>query len=141
LPQLAQAQVEAVITMMQSTSDQMLTIVDAPNGKKTYMIQIPQVTSKAAAGIVDLYQARAVIDASDFHITEFEASGALLKQPYNVSFRLLRQTTRRPADVSPTAFEIQAGPGDVVLEGEATNDPLQDVVGTVLRELGRIKGD
>jgi hypothetical protein len=140
LPQLAQAQVEAVITMMQATSDQMLTVVDAPNGKKTYVIQIPQVTSKAGAGIVDLYQARAVIDASDFHITEFEANGALLKQPYNVSFRLIRQTTRQPADVSPTAFEIQAGPGDVVLEGDATNDPLQDVVGTVLRELGRIKG-
>ena len=140
LPQLAQAQVEAVITMMQATSDQMLTVVDGPEGKK-YVIQIPQVTSKAGAGIVDLYQARAVIDASDFHITEFEANGALLKQPYNVSFRLIRQTTRQPADVSPTAFEILAGPGDVVLEGEATNDPLADVVGTVLRELGRVKGD
>jgi hypothetical protein len=140
LPQLAQAQVEAVITMMQATSDQMLTVVDGPNGKK-YVIQIPQVTSKVGAGIVDLYQARAVIDASDFHITEFEANGALLKQPYNVSFRLIRQTTRQPADVSPTAFEIVAGPGDIVLEGEATNDPMADVVGTVLRELGRIKGD
>jgi hypothetical protein len=140
LPQLAQAQVEAVISMMQATSDQKLTVLDAPDGKK-YVIQIPPVTPRVGAAVVDLYQARAVIDASDFHIREFEARGALLKQPYNVSFKLIRQITRQPADVSPAAFEILAGPGDIVLEGEATNDPLADVVGTVLRELGRIKGD
>ena len=36
---------------------------------------------------------------------------------------------------------MTAGPGDVVLTGEATNDPVSDVLGTVLRELGRLKGD
>lgn len=91
--------------------------------------------------MLDLYEARAVIDGRDFRIREFEASGALLKQPYRVSFKLIRQELQQPGDVTPTEFEIHAGPGDVVLEGEATNDPLSDVLSTVLRELGRIKGE
>ena len=139
LPDVLQAQAEAVIAMMQATSDQNLTIVDAPGGKQ-YVIQIPPVTPKAGTkAVFDLYKARAVIDARDFRLREFEASGALLKQPYTVSVRLIRQLVRQQAEVSPAEFEIQAGPGDVVFEGEATNDPIFDMIGTMLRELGRIK--
>lgn len=43
---MAQAQVEAVITMMQATSDQKLTILDTPDGQQ-YVIQIPPVAPKA----------------------------------------------------------------------------------------------
>jgi hypothetical protein len=139
LPQMAQAHVEAVITMMQATSDPKLSIVDTPEGQE-YIIQIPQVAPKSGAGMFDLYHARAVIDAHDFRLKQFDASGALLKQPYTVAVRLIRQVLRPPAEVSPAEFEIEAGPGDVVLEGEATNDPLGDLLGTVLRELGRLKG-
>jgi hypothetical protein len=140
LPEVVHAQVEAVITMMQATADQNLTIVDAPGGKQ-YVIQIPPVTPKAgAAAVFDLYRARAVIDARDFRLREFEASGALLKQPYTVSVKLIRQLVRQPAEVSPAEFEIQSGPDDVVFEGEATSDPMADMIGTMLRELGRIKG-
>ena len=126
--------------MMQATSDQNLTVVDAPGGKQ-YVIQMPPVTPKAgAAGVFDLYRARAVIDARDFRLREFEASGALLKQPYTVSVKLIRQVTRQSAEVSPAEFEIQPGPDDVVFEGEATNDPIFDMMGAMLRELGRTKG-
>ena len=86
LPEMAQAQIETAITMMQATSDQKLTILDAPGGRQ-YVIQMPPVAPKTGAGTFDLYQARAVIDAGDFRIQEFEASGALLKQPYSVSFK------------------------------------------------------
>lgn len=140
LPDVLQAQVEAAITMMQATSDQNLTVVDAPGGKQ-YVIQIPPVTPKAGAGAMfDLYRARAVIDARDFRLREFEASGSMLKQPYTVSVKLIRQLVRKTADVSPSEFEIHAGLDDVVFEGEATNDPIFDMMGTMLRELGRAKG-
>jgi hypothetical protein len=139
LPQVAQAQLEAVITMMQASSDPKLTVLDRSDGR-WYVIQIPPVTPKAGVGVLDLYQARAVIDAGDFHLKEFEASGALLKQPYTVSFKVIRQSLRPATQVSPDEFEIQTAPGDVVLEGEATSDPMADVLGTVLKELGRSKG-
>ena len=138
LPQLAQAQVETVISMMQATSDQKLTTIDVPGGTQ-YVIQIPTVTPAAGASVVDLYQARVVIDAADFRIRELEASGTMFKQPYSVSFKLITRALRQTAPGSE--FAIPVGPGDVLLKGEATNDPIADVLGTVLRELGRLKGD
>ena len=81
------------------------------------------------------------IDAGDFGIRELEASGSMFKQPYSLSFTLIRRSTRQPADAGAAAFAISAGPGDVLLKGEASNDPVSDVLETVLRELGRVKGD
>ncbi len=140
LPQIAQAQMEVTIAMMQASADQNLSIVESPEGRQ-YVIQMPAVTSNAAAGMIDLYQARAVIDARDFRMVEFQASGALLKQPYSLSFKLLRRTVRQASEVPADEFAIHPGPGDVVLEGEATTDPVSDVITTVLRELGRLKGE
>jgi len=126
LPQLAQAQVETVIGLMQATADQKLTTIDGPGGK-LYVIQIPTMTPVTGGSVVDLYQARVVIDGGDFGIRELEASGTMLKQPYSVSFKLIRRTIRQAAEVAAAEF--------------ATNDPVFDVLGTVLRELGRLKGD
>ena len=84
--------------MMQATSDQKLTTIDAPGGKQ-YVIQIPTVTPAGGASMVDLYQARVVIDGNDFGIRELEASGTMFKQPYNVSFKLIRRAVRPAADV------------------------------------------
>ena len=140
LPEMAQAQIEAAVTMMQATSDQKLTIVDSPNGKQ-YIVEVPPMTLKSGAGMLDLHQARALVDGRDFHLDALDVSGTLLKQPFSVSFKLITQVLRHPADVAPAEFEIQAGPGDVVLEGEASNDPLSDMLTTVLRELGRVKAN
>jgi hypothetical protein len=38
------------------------------------------------------------------------------------------------------SFDIETGPGDVVLEGEADDDPLTEGMTTVLRELNRARG-
>jgi hypothetical protein len=140
LPRLAQAQVETVIGMMQATADQKLTTIDAAGGKQ-YMIQIPTMTPAGGGSIADLYQARVVIDGTDFTIRELEAGGTMFKQPYSLSFRLIHRTVRPAADVPATEFAIPVRPGDLVLKGEATNDPVNDVLGTVLRELGRLTGN
>jgi hypothetical protein len=138
LPEMGQAMVETAITMMQTTSDQNLTVVDAPAGRQ-YIVEMPPVTHRSAAAMFDLYHARAVIDERDFRIQEFEASGAVLRQPYTVSFKLIRRTVRPSADVPASEFAIAAGPGDVVLAGTSEIDPVTDVLTTVLRELGRVK--
>ena len=140
LPELRQAIVETAITMMQATSDPHLSIEDSPTGRN-YVVEVPPVTPASGAAAFDLYQARAVIDESDFTIRELEASGALLKQPFAVSFKLLRRSVRPSGDVAAQEFEIAAGPTDVVLEGDSTNNPVADVLTTVLREIGRAKGN
>ena len=139
LPQMAQALVETTIGIMQAKSDQQLTVEDGPNGQR-YIIEIPPVTpANAAVTTLDIFGARAVISGGDFRIQEFEATGTLLRQPFSVSVKLRTHQVLGPAASNP-GFEIEPGPGDVVLEGEAADDPVTELMTTVLRELGRARG-
>ena len=138
--QMAQSLAEALITMMQATSDQKLTVLDGARGPQ-YIVEMPPVAPRANGVTLDLYQARAVIDGSDFHIEAFEASGALLKQPYSVSFKLIRRDVRPSSSVPATEFEIQPGPEDVILDGGPSDHPVVGLLATVLREVGRLRGN
>jgi hypothetical protein len=134
LPQMAQALAETAITMMQATSDQKLTVVEGPEGRR-YVIEIPPVTATNAAATLDLQRARTVVGGTDFRIHEFEAAGTLLKQPFSISFRLIQHMTL--GGMTPDPFELQAGPEDVVLEGVATDHPFDELLTTIVRELAR----
>ncbi len=139
LVEMGQALIESTITMMQSTSDQNLSIVNTPEGRQ-YVVDIPAVTPSAGAAMFDLYHARAVINDGDFRIQEFEASGSVLRQPYSISFKLIKRTVRPSATVPGSEFAIPAGTNDTVILGAADRDPVSDVLTTVLRELGRVRG-
>jgi hypothetical protein len=136
LPQMAQALVETSIGIMQAKSDQQLTVEDGPDGRR-YVIDIPPVTPGNPTTTLDIFGARAVISGRDFRILEFEATGALLKQPFSVSVKL---RTHEYIGGEASSFAIEPGPGDVVLEGQAGEDPLTELMTTVLRELGRARG-
>jgi hypothetical protein len=138
IPQMAQALAETSIGIMQAKSDQQLTIEDGPDGQR-YIVEIPPITPKSPATTLDLFSARAVISGADFRIQEFEATGALLRQPFSVSLKLRTHQILGPAADNP-GFEIEAAPGDVVLEGQAADDPVTELMTTVLRELGRARG-
>jgi hypothetical protein len=137
IPQMAQALVETSIGIMQAKSDQQLTVEEGPDGRR-YIIDIPPVTPANPAATLDIFGARAVISGTDFRIQEFEATGSLLKQPFSVSLKLRMQEYL--GGTTPS-FDIVPGPGDVVLEGEAGDDPIHELMTTVLRELGRAKGN
>jgi len=131
-PQMAQALVETAITMMQATSDQKLTVVEGASGRR-YVVEIPPVTPTTTATTLDLHRARVVVDAADYRILEFQAAGALLRQPFDVSFTLTSRVTS--AAVTPYPFELEPGPGDVVLHGIAADHPIDELLFTVVREL------
>jgi hypothetical protein len=136
LPEILQAQAESVLTMMQSMSNDHLTVVDGPEGRQ-YVIELPEVPATTTAMPLDLYKARVVIDGHDFRVREFTASGVLLKQPFDVSFTLIQQI--KAAAIAPAEWEIAVGPDDVVIEGESSGEPLADVMSIVLRELGKTR--
>jgi hypothetical protein len=136
VPQMAQALVETSIGLMQAKSDQQLTVEEGPNGRR-YVIEIPPVTPASPATTLDLYGARAVISGGDFRIQEFEATGSLLRQPFSVSIKL---RTHRILGTQSASFDITPAAGDVVLEGEAGEDPVTELLTTVFRELGRARG-
>jgi hypothetical protein len=139
IPQMAQALVETSIGIMQAKSDQQLTVEDGPDGRR-YVIEIPPVTPSTPATTLDIFGARAVISGGDFRIQEFEATGTLLRQPFSVSVKLRTHRLLGPSADSP-GFEIEAGPADVVLEGQAADDPATELLTTVLRELGKARGN
>ena len=131
LPQMAQALLESIIGMMQATSDPTLTQQDTPAGSM-YVVETPRVTSPGSAVTLDLHHARIAISAGDFRIHEFEAAGMLLRQPFSVSVRLIRQDI---VDGSLANFAIEAGPDDVVLDGLPGEGPIEELLTTIVRDL------
>jgi hypothetical protein len=131
VPQMAQALLESIIGMMQATSDPTLTQQDTPSGSM-YVVETPRVTSRGSAATLDLYHARIMISTGDYRIHEFEAAGTLLRQPFSVSARLLRQDI---VDGSLADFAIEAGPDDVVLDGLPGEGPIEELLTTIVREL------
>jgi hypothetical protein len=138
IPQMAQALVETSIGVMQAKSDQRLTIEDGPNGRR-YIVEIPPVTPNNPAATLDLFSARAVISGTDFRIQEFAATGTMLRQAFSVSVKL-RTHEYIGGAVTDESFAITPGPDDVVLEGQADEDPITELMTTVLREVGRARG-
>lgn len=138
IPQMAQALVETSIGIMQAKSDQQLTIEDGPSGR-LYIVEIPPVTPQNPSATLDLFSARAVISSTDFRIQEFTATGTMLRQPFSVSVKL-RTHEYVGGAVTSESFAITPGPDDVVLEGQADEDPVTELMTTVLRELGRARG-
>ena len=138
IPQMAQALVETSIGIMQAKSDQQLTIEDGPTGRR-YIVEIPPVTPQTSTATLDLFSARAVISGTDFRIQEFTATGTVLRQPFSVSVKL-RTHEYIGGAATDDSFAITPGPDDVVLEGQADEDPVTELMTTVLRELSRARG-
>jgi hypothetical protein len=103
------------------------------------VVEIPPVTPRTATATLDLFSARAVISGTDFRIQEFTATGTLLRQPFSVSLKL-RMHEYVGGEATADSFAITPGPDDVVLEGQAAEDPITELMTTVLRELGRARG-
>jgi hypothetical protein len=136
IPEIVQAQAESVLKMMQATSDENLTVVDGLDGR-LYVIEMPALPVTSAAMPLDLHRMRVEIDGEDFRVRRFAASGVLLKQPFDISFKLLRQV--KAASIAPAGWEIPTGADDVVIEGESSGEPSNEVISIVLRELGKTR--
>jgi hypothetical protein len=138
LPEIEQLHMQASVGMMQASGQQMLEIVDTPSGRQ-YRIEVPEVVETSGNPVWDLTQARVVIDANDYRITEFAAKGMFLRQPYSVAYKLNRREITAAA--APDLFEIPAIAGQMTLQGEGTVAPPRDAFVLALRELSKMKQD
>jgi hypothetical protein len=136
LPEMQRLHMQASIAMMQASGNQLLETVDGPNGH-LYRIEVPRVTGPGTNPVWDLTEARAVIDARDYHVAELAVRGTFLKQAYGMSYKLIRHVLA--ASVKPDAFLVPSQPGEIVVTGEGTTVPTHDVVVLALRELTKLK--
>jgi hypothetical protein len=84
----------------------------------------------AAASLLSLDRARALITADDARLVEFSAAGTLSGEAFTIDF--VQRVRAVNATVVPHDFELTPEPGDVILQGDATNNPLWDVLTRVL---------
>ena len=136
LPELERLHMQASITMMQASGNQLLETVDGPNGK-LYRIEVPSVTGPGTNPVWDLSEARVLIDARDYRVTEFAVRGSFLKQPYSMSYKQISHVIA--ASVKPDAFDVPSQPGEIVITGEGSAVPTHDIVVLALRELTKMK--
>lgn len=129
---------EATVAMMQASGNQQLQILESASGRQ-YLIQVPQVSGPGTNPVWDIREARVVIDAQDYRIVEFFASGALLKQPYSVSYKLISREVRPSSEVAPGEFAVPVDAAAVVIEGDGTMNPTQDALLGALREVSRLR--
>jgi hypothetical protein len=136
LPEMERLHMEASIAMMQAGGNQMVETIDGPQGKR-YRIDMPRVAGPGTSPVWDLTEARVVIDANDYRITELAVRGSFLKQAYSLTYKLISHSV--VGSVAPETFVVPAQPGQIVITGEGSHVPTHDVVTLSLRELTRLK--
>ena len=136
LPEMERLHMEASIGMMQASGTQAVETIDGPHGK-LYRIEVPRVAGPGTSPVWDLTEARVLIDARDFRVTELFVSGSFLKQAYSLSYRLITHSV--VGSVPPETFTVPKRTGEIVIDGEGSPVPSHDVVMLSLRELTRLK--
>jgi hypothetical protein len=133
IPALKRTALQTFIGFMQASSTQ--TIREVQRGADAcYQIDIPG-GAMAGGTLVALDSARAVVTVADSRLVEFSAAGRLAERPFMVEFALLTQDLRPSQSAPDSDFEIAPQPGDVVLQGNASQNPLWDVVTRALRAI------
>jgi hypothetical protein len=130
LPALKRTALQTLIGIMQASSSQTLQQVPCDNDT-CYRIEIPAHAMPAGA-LVGLDTAHAIITMSEAQIVEFSASGHVAERPFTIDFALRSRELRPASSVQDADFDIAPQPGDVVLQGNASNNPVWDVVARAL---------
>jgi hypothetical protein len=129
---------QALITLMQASTNPSLRDTTC-DGEPCYEITIPQEV-RAPEALVSLESGRALVTAADARLVEFSAAGRFAERPFGVEFTLRGRTVRDSATVAPGTFELAPRPGDIVLEGNASSNPMWDVVERTLAAIPREPG-
>jgi hypothetical protein len=138
-PEMERLHMEASVAMMQASGNQLLQVIDTNAGRQ-YRIEVPRVDADATTNAMwDLAEAKVLIDASDYHIVEFAVKGTFLKQPYSVSYRLIRRVIAEQGEVSAGDFAVPADARAIEMRGEGSAIPVRDALVVALRELAKAR--
>jgi hypothetical protein len=130
LPALKRTALQTLIGIMQASSSQTLQQVPCANDA-CYRVDIPA-NGMPAGALVALENAHAIITMAEARIVEFSASGRVAERPFTIDFALRSRELRPASSAQDADFDIAPQPGDVVLQGNASNNPVWDVVARAL---------
>jgi hypothetical protein len=138
LPDMERMHTQATVSMMLASGQQLLQIVDTPDGKQ-YRIEVPRVSAPTADAMWDLTDAQILIGADDYRVNELSVKGTFLKQAYSLSYKLLTRDLSDGSNIDPSEFEVPEEPGAITIAGQGTSVPPRDALVLALRELARSK--
>lgn len=129
---------EMMIRLVQASAGHVVT--ERQDGdEKQYVVELSEAATSAGAMPFDLGHARVVVDAADFHIVEFTASGVVMGDPVSIGYRLIQRVVA--ASMTPASeFDLPhdaAAAAAIELEGDGTRHIPEDVFGLLLREIAR----
>lgn len=136
LPEIERLHMETTVAMMQASGQQLLQTLTTAEGT-FYQIEVPQVHTTNVNAVWDLTHARVLVDAANYGIREFSASGTFLKQPYTVSYKLLNRLVA--ATVPDDTFVIPPQAGEIVISGPGSTNPVADALFGALREIANAR--
>lgn len=132
-PAVRRAALQAFITVMQTGGGNEVSEIQR-DGEACYLVE----TAQGAAGVgtlLRLERSRAIVTASDSRIVEFSASGSVADRPFSIEFALRSRVLRAAGSAQADEFTIVPQPGDVILEGNGSANPVWDVVTRALAEV------
>ena len=139
LPALKRMALQTFIALMQAQGPQ--DVRDVPCESETcYEVTIPESVAGADA-LVSLTRGRALITTTDARLVEFSAVGEIMRRPFGIEFSLRQREIRSGSGMTDADFDIAPRPGDVVLEGSASSNPMWDVFERASRQSRRNPGD
>ena len=133
IPALKRTALQTFIGFMQASSGQ--TLHEVQRGSDAcYQIDIPG-GAMAAGNLVAVDSARAIVTIADSRLVEFSAAGRVADRPFMIEFSLLTQAFHPSQSANDSDFDIAPQPDDVILQGNASQNPVWDVL---TRALGAI---
>lgn len=136
IAEMERLHMQATIAMMQASGDQHLEVVETADGRQ-YRIDVPKVQTSVVNPVWDLSEARVLIDANDYRVTELAVKGTFLKQAYSVEYRLLNRHIA--TSVAVDTFDVPSLPNEILIGGAGSVIPARDAMVLALRELTRLK--
>jgi len=127
---------EAMIRLVQASAGQVVSEEVVGNWKR-YVVELGETQAATASPLFDLAHARVVVDASDFHIVEFSARGALMGEEISIGYRLIqRSVSASPPPASD--FELPGhDQNGIELQADGTRHAPFDLLSLLLREVAR----
>jgi hypothetical protein len=125
---------ETMIRVVQASGARVVS-TEGDDQDRRYVIELPQDAARPASPLLDVSNARVVIDANDYHIIEFAAGGNVVGEPVSVAYRLVNRVVS--AQAAGEDFALPHIAGEIELNGEGTAAIPRDVLAVLLREIGR----
>jgi hypothetical protein len=125
---------ESMIRLVQASGTHVVTSDLGPDGDR-YVVEMPATTPPDGPLPFSLDRARVVVDASDYHVVEFNAAGVLMGERASIGYELIQRDILGGHQPDSEFSFPESAAGAIEFRGQGTNQPPRDFLSLLLRQL------